>query len=104
MIGFVRGELPPPESPALRKAAQEIVGRTFYGTLLAQARQSSLKTGLMDGGRMEEAFGAQLDAIYAESLGAWEKRGLGEALYRRLVDQQIRIDASLCRKGNETGA
>jgi len=73
------------ESPELRKVTRQLVGQVFYGTLLAQMRKSSLKTGLMSGGRAEQVFGAQLDSIFADHVALREKRGLGDMIYRRLM-------------------
>ena len=85
--------------PKLFELANRIVGRLFYGTLLASVRESSLKGKLMHGGRGEDVFGAQLDSKYAEQLGASMKRGLGRVLYERLAGQKERLSRSRASGG-----
>ena len=79
----------------LRETTGRVVGSVFYGTMLAAIRKSSLKGSVGHGGRGEEVFGAQLDAILAERMGeADARRGVAKALYDRLESQQRRIAAS----------
>ncbi len=72
----------------LRRAAGEVVGTTFYGTLLKSMRESDWKGKYGHGGRGEEVFSAQLHGVLAERLGTAQRRGLPEALYSRLEKQQ----------------
>ncbi len=76
----------------LDRAAGELVGSVFYGKLLSQMRDSKLKGKYGHGGRGEEVFSAQLHGMLAERIGASDKSGLKEAVYKRLVDQQQRMD------------
>ncbi|MCC7291603.1 MAG: hypothetical protein IT449_06045 [Phycisphaerales bacterium] len=69
-----------------------MTANVFYGTLMAQARNSSMKRGVISGGRAESAFGQQLDALYAQKMGARERGGLADALYGHLIRQQARVD------------
>ena len=79
----------------LREATGRVVGSIFYGTMLAAIRKSSLKGTIGHGGRGEDVFGAQLDAILAERMGeADARRGVAKVLYDRLESQQRRIAAS----------
>lgn len=79
----------------LRKATGQVVGSVFYGTMLAAMRKSSLKGTIGHGGRGEEVFGAQLDAVLAERMGeADAQRGVAKVLYDRLESQQRRMAAS----------
>lgn len=82
-----------PRIPELRDLTRKIVGRVFYGALLEQMRSSTLKGTYMHGGRGENVFGAQLDAIRAEHMGQQERRGLADALYRQLAPQQARMNS-----------
>lgn len=86
--------LAPPlaESKLLRDVTRQMTAHVFYGTLMAQARNSSMKSGLISGGRAESAFGGQLDALYAEKMGNRERGGLADALYGHLIRQQARVD------------
>ncbi len=69
----------------LRQAADELVGVTFFGTMLKMARNSRLKGSFGHGGRGEDIFGAQLDQELARRAGQGMKNGLSEAIYNRLV-------------------
>ena len=75
----------------LREATREVVGSVFYEQLLKTTRDSSLKGTYGHGGRGEEVFAAQLHAELAERMGQATRGGLGETLYRRLEEQQIRV-------------
>lgn len=75
----------------LRATTEKLVGATFYGTLLRQMRESKLKTGLMDGGRGEEVFSAQLHAIYAERMGQSPRDVLAQRIFDTYKDQQGRV-------------
>lgn len=83
---------PGPNLARLRKTAGKVVGSVFYGTMLKMLRTSEMKGKYGHGGRAEEVFGAQLDAIRAESLGASQQLELTDVLYKRLASQQIRMD------------
>lgn len=98
IIGTLSKALGPkqtPQIPELRSLTQKVVGRVFYGTLLARMRASTLKGNYMHGGRGEDVFGAQLDEVRAERMGQQERRGLADALYRQLAPQQARIRKAL---------
>lgn len=75
----------------LRDAAGRVVGSTFYGTMLKMMRESPLKGEYGHGGRGEEVFAGQLHGIWAEQMGTASTRGLNDALYRHLSQQQLRI-------------
>jgi Rod binding domain-containing protein len=75
----------------LRKAAGQVVGSVFYGTLLKTMRESELKGMYGHGGRGEEVFSAQLHGVWAEQMGTQTGGGLGEVLYRHLSKQQTLI-------------
>jgi len=72
----------------LEQASGEVVGSTFFGTILKMSRDSDLKGAYGHGGRGEDVFTAQLHGLYAEQLGAAMKTGLGDAIYRTLGRQQ----------------
>ena len=75
----------------LRDVTERIVGQVFYGAMLKTMRESPMKGKYGHGGRVEEAFGAQLDAILAERMGKGTRRGLADTLYDALKGQQERI-------------
>ncbi len=75
----------------LKTATGQLVGRVFFGAILAQARSSGLKGEYGHGGRGEDVFGAQLDAVFAERLGSSAEFGPAKALYEHLADQQKRM-------------
>lgn len=106
LIGTISKALAPkqtPHIPELRSLTQKVVGRVFYGTLLAKVRESTLNGPYMHGGRGEDTFGAQLDAIRAERMGEQEHRGLADALYRQLAPQQARIRKAVGSTSNKGG-
>lgn len=69
----------------LRARIDEMVGMTFYGTLLKTMRNSSLKGPYGHGGRGEEIFANQLDMVFAQELGKASRFDLSEAIFRRLT-------------------
>ncbi|GMU24551.1 MAG: hypothetical protein AMXMBFR13_46250 [Phycisphaerae bacterium] len=71
----------------LRQAADELVGVTFFGKMLAMARNSAIKGTIGHGGRGEEIFGAQLDQELARRVGQNFRNSLSEAIYQRLVNK-----------------
>ena len=83
----------------LRQSTRQVVGTVFYGTLLKTMRASNLKGHYGHGGRGEEVFQAQLDALIAERMGTASRGGLAETLYRRLEQQQERISAISAKIG-----
>lgn len=78
--------------PQLRQVIGQVVGRTFYGTLLKQMRESSVRGTFGHGGRGEEVFSAQLHDLLAERIGASQAKGLSDAMVKRLSRQQAAID------------
>ncbi len=96
-------ELPPAATKGLarlRESSERVVGTVFYGTMLKAMRNSGIQGKYGHGGRGEQAFAGQLDAILAERMGAASKGGLTETLYRHLEKQQQRISTQdLVREG-----
>ena len=83
----------------LRQSTKQIVGTVFYGTLLKTMRASSIKGQYGHGGRGEEVFQAQWDALIAERMGTASRDGLAKTLYRRLEQQQERISTIQAKTG-----
>jgi len=81
-----------PVQDRLRDAMDQVVGETFYGTLLRSLRSSSLRGPYGHGGRGEEVFQAQLDQIFATEAGRARSSSLSEAAVRRYMAQQEAID------------
>jgi hypothetical protein len=69
----------------VRKRVNELVGQTFYGTLLRTMRSSPLKAPYGHGGRGEDAFQGQLDMLLAERMGQAKQFKLNDAIYRSLM-------------------
>lgn len=79
----------------LREVVGEVVGRQFFGTMLAQMRSSKLNTGVMDGGRGEQVFAQQLHGTWATQAGqSVTEAGLGERLLKQLSHQQQLISST----------
>lgn len=70
----------------LRRIVGEFVGNVFYGTLLRQMDQSTIKGKYMHGGRGEEVFQSQLHMEYAKRLG----RAPGDPIADRIYDAMTR--------------
>jgi len=51
----------PQDQEKLRKNVRELIGQTFFGTLMQQMRSQMNPDNPFNGGRMGQAFGAQLD-------------------------------------------
>jgi len=69
----------------LRQAAEQLVGITFFQTLLQSAHNSTLKGDYGHGGRGEEVFTAQLDVILAERAAESSRFGLVDEIYQRMA-------------------
>ena len=76
----------------LRRTADELAGSVFYGTLLRQLRQSSLKGEYGHGGRGEDVFGAQLDQVLAQQAGRARTNLFSAAVARWYEDQAEVMD------------
>lgn len=97
----------PEETPGvarLRRVTGDIVGQTFFANLLAQAGESPLKAGILDGGAGERAFKPQLEAIYAERVGEQWSGPEGNFLFQHLLKQQMRIDRASARSSRADAA
>jgi len=77
----------------LRKAADEVVGQVFYGTMLRQLRSSTLQGKYGHGGRGEEVFQAQLDQVLANRAGAAQSSDMSDAIVKRYGRRADVMDA-----------
>lgn len=73
----------------LREAAEQLVGMTFFQTLLQSAHNSTLKGEYGHGGRGEEMFTAQLDVIFAERAAGSSRFGLVDEIYARMAKRYL---------------
>ncbi len=73
----------------LRHAAEQLVGITFFQTLLQSAHNSTLKGEYGHGGRGEEIFTAQLDVIFAERAAESSRFGLVDEIYARMAKRYL---------------
>ena len=73
----------------LRHAAEQLVGITFFQTLLQSAHNSTLKGEIGHGGRGEEMFTAQLDVIFAERAAESSRFGLVDEIYARMAKRYL---------------
>lgn len=67
-----------------RERVGELVGSIFYGQLLRQMNQSSLRSDLFHGGRGEEAFQGQLVQHLAERIGRSKNEPVSNAIHRSM--------------------
>lgn len=85
----------------VRQTASQLVSQLFFAPLLAEMRKLPFGQQFGNGGRMEDAFGQQLDALMAESVSAAQHGGLTEHLVRKL---QSGARATAGRAAQETPA
>jgi Rod binding domain-containing protein len=78
----------------LRKRIGEMVGMTFFGTLMKAMRESTMKGPFGHGGRGEEVFGGQLDQMLAQEMGKATRFDLKEVIYRQLSRQSKQAAAA----------
>lgn len=67
-----------------RERVGELVGSIFYGQLLRQMNQSSLRSDLFHGGRGEEAFQGQLVQHLGERIGRSKNEPVSNAIHRSM--------------------
>ncbi len=77
----------------LEAAARQLVGSTFFGTLLKQMHDSPFKSEIFSGGRGEQAFSPLMDQHLVDRMS----RTAGDKLVRRIV-KQFRKDAAAQRE------
>lgn len=80
-----------PDTARLRKQAGAALGHVFYGTLLSAIRKSRTDSAFGHGGRGEQVFGAQLDALLAERMGEADRHGLADSVLRRYETRMTRM-------------
>ncbi len=73
----------------LRHAAEQLVGITFFQTLLQSAHNCTLKGEYGHGGLGEELFTAQLDVIFAERAAESSRFGLANEIYARMAKRYL---------------
>ena len=73
----------------LRQATEQLVGITFFQTLLQSAHNSTLKGEIGHGGRGEEMFTAQLDVVFAERAAKSSRFGLVDEIYARMAKRYL---------------
>jgi hypothetical protein len=71
----------------VRQAASQLTSQLFFAPLLAEMRKLPFGREFGHGGRMEEAFGEQLDTLIADAV-ARSDRGLTAQLMERLMRTQ----------------
>jgi Rod binding domain-containing protein len=81
----------------LEKLARDLVGQTFFGTLLKQMHDSPFKSDLFGGGRGEQAF----SPLYDQHLAQRMTRGAGDKLVRPIVKKFQKAAEDAYRKQKE---
>ncbi len=80
---------------ALRVAVNEVVGQTFFGSMLKMARESTFKSEFGHGGRGEEMFRGQLDEELVTRISQSSQVGFLNTMYDRMAERYAdRIDAT----------
>ena len=86
-ITATHNDIPNPASAKraeLHDAAEQLVSEAFLNTLMRMHRENPLKGKYGHGGRGEEIFGAQLDAILSQKASTALKTTLTDAVIRQL--------------------
>lgn len=73
---------------SLRRHAGEFVGNIFYGTLLKELQNTTLKSELFHGGRGEEAFRGMLNMELARRMGQSPGDPIANRIYEVMVRNQ----------------
>lgn len=79
------GQMTEADKHQVREAAQQLVASSLVLPMLAQIRDSALKSDLFHGGFTEDAFGAQLDTQMADRIVAKSNFPIVEAIYNKMV-------------------
>lgn len=97
--GLAGNPLADESTKELREKAQNLIGQTFYGTLLKQMHDSPFKSDLFSGGRGGQAFSGVLDQTLAQRMSA----KMGERLTRPIV-KKFKAAAADAYKRNQQSA
>ncbi len=87
----------------LQQSVNQVVGSIFYGTLMRQLRDSTLKGAYGHGGFGEKVFQGQLHEVFAEQAGEARTFRFADTIARRLVEAQTRLERARSAK-SETGS
>jgi hypothetical protein len=80
------GQMTDSDKQQIRESAQQLVSSSLVLPMLAQIRESSLKSDLFHGDFAEDAFGAQLDTQLADRMVAKSNFSIVEAIYQKMVN------------------
>lgn len=72
----------------LEHQARQLVGQTFFGTMLKQMRDSPFKSELFDGGRGGQAFNSLRDQRMVEQMSRGAGKKLVDSIVRKLEARQ----------------
>jgi hypothetical protein len=86
LSGVMAGSTAQPKASAadVKGKFNQVLNQTMVGTVLKEARASASKSTLFNGGRGEEIFGAQLDQVFADKIGARMSTPVGGAALSHL--------------------
>ena len=76
------------DNPALRKAFDQFVGQTFYGSMLKEMRKSQGKVAYMNGGQAEQIFTQQLDQMLTKKMSDTSASTLSGPMYKLFTQGQ----------------
>ena len=87
------------DNSELRAKAAELVGNTFYGTLLREFRETS-EDGIFSGGFGGKAFQQQLDNVFVSEMSKQENNSLIDSVVRQLSRNPKNNTTSILSKIN----
>ncbi len=83
-----------PHEEAARDAARDLVSVSLVQPLLEEARRDPFQSDLFHGGQTEDAFGAQLDTIFAERITSSSGFSVVDAVYRQITRGGVQVDTA----------
>ncbi len=78
----------------LRERVGEFVGNIFYGTLLKELQNSTIRSELFHGGRGEEAFRSMLNMELARRMGQSPDDPIANHMYAAMVKRRDEKDTT----------
>ncbi|GHT26072.1 hypothetical protein FACS18942_02770 [Planctomycetales bacterium] len=73
------------EDKRFKEVLHQFVGQTLFGQMLKSMRASQKKNPYFDGGRAEEIFQGQLDAVLTDQMTKSTSRSLSDPMYKLMT-------------------
>jgi Rod binding domain-containing protein len=73
------------EDKRFKEVLHQFVGQTLFGQMLKSMRATQEKNPYFDGGRAEEIFQGQLDAVLTDQMTKSTSRSLSDPMYKLMT-------------------